>query len=161
MKSVVLLFMIVAMLFVFALPVLAQEPVSPVPTPAVDEGPPVFTSPTELPKTAAEGLAVVEAFITFVGGLITYYLVKGVKQLPGLSDGEIQKITGLGAEAISAVMACVVGIALTYGAKVAGFLDDNGFWTVLQWAWTAWPAAYLIHKGGKLSELVPLLKALR
>jgi len=136
--------LIVLVLALLAVPVLAQEPTA-------EPGPPVYTPPTELPDTAAGGLEMVQAFILFAGGLASYYVVKYVKNLPGLSSENTEKISGLAAEALAAVTACVVGLALAYGAMLAGFLDNNGFWSVIQWVWVTWPVAFTIHKGSKLS----------
>jgi hypothetical protein len=146
MKTLSVFVIFVLLLLLFVIPALAQEPTA-------EPGPPVYVPPTELPSTAAGGLEVVQTFILFVGGLITYYAVNAIKKLPGLSSENIEKISGLTAEALTAITACIVGLALAYGAMLAGFLDQNGFWSVIQWVWATWPVAFAIHKGNKLSAV--------
>ena len=44
-----------------------------------------------------------------------------------------------------------VGV-LTYGAYLAGFLDENGMWSALKWVLTVFPATWGVHKVKKISK---------
>lgn len=151
MKTFVVLLFVVLVMLAFAAPVLAQEPpASPPPTPVGDQ-PPTFELPKQLPATATEGLEVVRAFLVFVSSLAAIYVTGWIKALPGLGADQKAKLSGLGADAVAGLTAVIMGIVMAYGAIAAGFLDNQGFWTVLKWALASWPTTWVMYRSLKLT----------
>lgn len=156
-KYVGIFLVIMALVGLMAAPVMAQDPFdSPLPTPQPTvEPPPSYEWPEELPETAQEGLKEIESFLVFVGALGAYWLTRGIRRLPWLTDGEKSKINGLAAEAVAGLVALAIGFVLAYGGYAANFLDDNGFWQVVVWCWGF---AFGIHKLNKFGKIAKYLR---
>jgi hypothetical protein len=158
-RMLVIALALVLILGLFVLPALAQDPTpaagGETPAVGVDTPPdapggdelPTFTLPKEVPATAQEGLEIVKAFIWFLSSVATIYTVKGIKLLPFLDDGEKSKLSGLGTDAVAGFFSLVFGVALAYGAIAAGFLDSQGFWSIIKWAVGAWPTTFVLYNG--------------
>lgn len=162
MKNFISVSLLVVLFLALALPVLAQEPpVSPLPTPAVD-GPPTYNPPSELPKTATEGLAEIGKIFAFVGAWLTYQLMKAINTAPGVDGQTKARWQGLSAAAVTAAISLLTDLALTYLGMLAGWLDKTGFWTVFLWGMLNIPAAWAMYQGGKFTGALPdLLNFLR
>lgn len=155
MKHTLLIFILV-LSFVFGLAsvALAQDP-----QPTQEPVAPTYQLPTEVPATATEGLAEIGKLLAFVGAWLTYQFMKAINTIPGAS-GDKARWQGLGAAAVTAVIALITDMALTYLSLAAGFVDRNGFWTVFRWAMLALPGSWAMYQTGKFTGALPDLSKL-
>jgi hypothetical protein len=146
MRTWLLIVLTLALVLGVSVTALAQDP------PPVE---PTYELPAAPPATATEGLAEIGKIFAFVTAWLTYQLVKALNSVK-LPNGEAKaRWTGLGAAAITAVVALASDVVLTCAGIAAGWLDKNGFWTVFLWGLVNIPASWAMYQTGKFTGALP------
>lgn len=154
MKNLLFVGLLVLLVLVLAVPVLAQEP------PVTEPVEPTYELPSSPTATATEGLEEIGKLFAFITAWLTYQFMKALNSVKGPTGEQKARWSGLGAAAITAAIALVSDVALTYATIAAGWLDGNGFWTVFLWGLANIPVSWAMYQGGKFTGALPDLSKL-
>jgi len=121
------LLILLAIIAVFALPVMAQE----------------------LPDTAGEAVGWLQVAIVALAGLVATRLTEALGNIPFLKNADKDKLRQPLLDLVAAVIAVGAAYIIGYATPLAAYLDDAGLWKVVVWAW---PSALAWFKGLRLVE---------
>lgn len=148
MKKLLILTIVFVLLSGLSVVALAQEG-SPLPEPTVEPTeepvPSPGPEPIELPETAVGALALLVAGLASLGGVFTEFGTELIKRLPLLKPKDKEKISGNWAKFVAGLVALVTTVVQAYGILGAEWLDENGIWAFILFAFN-WAGADLLHR---------------